>query len=130
MGYRANLWLRSAIRVLLLLGETVLDGRRPAGEEVRLRGGCRLESLCWHCGQPWVLPCELRKLLRVPTTACSSTPPPPPPLRSQVYDAFRAAANWAQLLPSDQTFSVESRVWSCSNLTSSQVGWVLTLVVE
>ena len=44
--------------------------------------------------------------------------------RLQVYDAFRAAANWAQLLPPDQTFSVESRVWSCSNLTSSQVGVV------
>lgn len=34
-GYRANLWLRSAIRVLLLLAETLLDARQPAGEEVR-----------------------------------------------------------------------------------------------
>lgn len=34
-GYRANLWLRSAIRVLMLLQETLLDGRRPAGDEVR-----------------------------------------------------------------------------------------------
>ena len=34
-GYRANLWLRSAIRVLMLLEETLLEGTRPAGEEVR-----------------------------------------------------------------------------------------------
>jgi hypothetical protein len=39
MGYRANLWLRSAIRVLRLLHETLLDGERPSGEEVRRRQG-------------------------------------------------------------------------------------------
>ncbi len=33
-AYRANMWLRSSIRVLMLLEETVLDGTRPAGEEV------------------------------------------------------------------------------------------------
>lgn len=71
VGYRANMWLRSAIRVLQLLGETLLDGRRPAGEEV--------------------------------------------------YAAFREGGAWQRLLAPGQTFSVESRVWSCSNLTSSQL---------
>lgn len=70
VGYAANLWLRSAIRVLQLLHEALLDGRRPAGEEV--------------------------------------------------YDAFRQAGDWARLLTPDQSFSVEGRVWSCSNLSSSQ----------
>lgn len=41
-GYRANLWLRSAIRVLQLLAETVLEARQPAGEEVR---GCSAGAL-------------------------------------------------------------------------------------
>jgi hypothetical protein len=39
VGYRANLWLRSAIRVLRLLHETLLDAERPSGEEVRRRQG-------------------------------------------------------------------------------------------
>lgn len=72
VGYRANLWLRAAIRVLQLQHETLLDARRPAGEAV--------------------------------------------------YDAFRRAADWARLLEPGQTFSVDARVWSCSNLSSSQVG--------
>lgn len=59
-GYRANLWLRSAIRVLMLLQETMLEGRRPAGEEVRQGGagkqaaGAEMEAVqsnglqvCW-----------------------------------------------------------------------------------
>ncbi|KAL4458935.1 hypothetical protein ABPG75_013800 [Micractinium tetrahymenae] len=71
VGYRANMWLRSAIRVLQLLGETLLDARRPAGEEV--------------------------------------------------YAAFRESAAWPRLLAPGQSFSVESRVWSCSNLSSSQL---------
>lgn len=50
VGFRANLWLRSAIRVLVLEGELLLDARRPAGEEVRSRGcgsGCASARLCW-----------------------------------------------------------------------------------
>ncbi|PSC76859.1 DNA methylase [Micractinium conductrix] len=70
-GYRANLWLRSAIRVLQLLAETVLEARQPAGEEV--------------------------------------------------YAAFRETADWTRLLAPGQSFSVDSRVWSCSNLSSSQL---------
>lgn len=73
VGYRANLWLRAAIRVLQLQHETLLDARQPAGEAV--------------------------------------------------YDAFREAADWARLLEPGQSFSLEGRVWSCSNLSSSQVGW-------
>lgn len=73
VGYRANLWLRAAIRVLRLQHETLLDARQPAGEAV--------------------------------------------------YDAFREAADWARLLEPGQSFSLEGRVWSCSNLSSSQVGW-------
>lgn len=78
VGYRANLWLRAAIRVLQLQHETLLDARRPAGEAV--------------------------------------------------YDAFRRAADWARLLEPGQTFSVDARVWSCSNLSSSQVGARFQLV--
>lgn len=73
VGYRANLWLRAAIRVLRLQHEMLLDARQPAGEAV--------------------------------------------------YDAFREAADWARLLEPGQSFSLEGRVWSCSNLSSSQVGW-------
>lgn len=37
------MWLRSAIRVLQLLGETVLDARRPAGDEVSFgKLACRM----------------------------------------------------------------------------------------
>ena len=75
VGYRANLWLRAAIRVLQLQHETLLDARRPAGEAV--------------------------------------------------YDSFREAADWARLLQPGQSFSVDGRVWSCSNLSSSQVGGCL-----
>jgi hypothetical protein len=39
----------------------------------------------------------------------------------QIYDAFRERADWARLLEPNQSFSVEGRVWSCSNLSSSQV---------
>ena len=38
VGYRANLWLRSAIRVLQLLAEAELDPRQPGGDEVRRLG--------------------------------------------------------------------------------------------
>jgi hypothetical protein len=38
-----------------------------------------------------------------------------------VYEGFREAVDWARLLAPGQTFSIESRVWSCSNLTSSQL---------
>lgn len=44
------------------------------------------------------------------------------PLPLQVYAAFRDSAAWERLLAPGQTFSVESRVWSCSNLSSSQAG--------
>lgn len=33
-GYRACLWLRSGVRVLVKLGEQQLDGRRAAGDTV------------------------------------------------------------------------------------------------
>jgi hypothetical protein len=33
-GYRANLWLRSAIRVLQYQADAELDPRRPGGDEV------------------------------------------------------------------------------------------------
>ncbi len=51
---------------------------------------------------------------------CFTVPGPVP--RRQVYTAFREGASWPRLLAPGQTFSVESRVWSCSNLSSSQVG--------
>ena len=34
VGYRANLWLRAATRVLLLLAEAPLDPEEPPGEEL------------------------------------------------------------------------------------------------
>ena len=43
------------------------------------------------------------------------------PLCRQVYAAFRETADWTRLLAPGQSFSVDSRVWSCSNLSSSQV---------
>ncbi|KAK9831607.1 hypothetical protein WJX74_002393 [Apatococcus lobatus] len=36
VGYNANLWLRSAIRVLLLLAEGPIDPNRPGGDELYL----------------------------------------------------------------------------------------------
>ena len=47
-------------------------------------------------------------------------------IQVQIYDAFREAVDWQRLLGPGQTFSINSRVWSCSNLSSSQVdsfGW-------
>ncbi|GAB4823363.1 hypothetical protein N2152v2_010409 [Parachlorella kessleri] len=70
-GYRANLWLRSAIRVLQLLGVAELDPRRPGGDEV--------------------------------------------------YRAMMEALPWTDLLQPNQSFAVEARVRSCTNLTSSQL---------
>eukprot|EP00887_Chlorella_sp_A99_P006659 scaffold3.g6659.t1 len=37
------------------------------------------------------------------------------------YDAVRAAADWAALLPPPHSFSVDCRAWSCTHLTSSQL---------
>ncbi|KAK9811854.1 hypothetical protein WJX72_011203 [[Myrmecia] bisecta] len=70
-GYRANLWLRSAIRVLVLLAEGPLNPRLPGGDEI--------------------------------------------------YRFFRDAVDWSQLLTEEQTFHVEARVWSCSDIPSSNL---------
>lgn len=162
VGYRANMWLRAAIRVLQLLGETLLDPRRPAGEEVSTCGMLSLVAsllLAWAqrlpaeaqvsctvagggghkalsgnasfprgllAGLSWRAACVCdtagqpgTQLDGVPTPASRSLAPAP---RRQVYAAFREGASWPRLLAPGQTFSVESRVWSCSNLSSSQVG--------
>lgn len=73
-GYRACFWLRSAIRVLLLLSREEL-GTDP----VTFRSG------------------------------------------QSIYDSVRRTAPWHELIQPGQTFSVESRVWSCTDLTSTQL---------
>lgn len=63
-GYRANLWLRSAIRVLSLLHETLLDPRRPAGEEVRSAPAAAVCCRCC-CSLPAVVRAPLPHVLQV-----------------------------------------------------------------
>ena len=46
---------------------------------------------------------------------------PRQPSGESVYDAFRAAADWPALLAPGKSFSVDARVWGCSNLTNSQL---------
>lgn len=43
------------------------------------------------------------------------------PAGESVYAAFRAAANWPDLLMPGQSFSVDARVWGNTNLTNSQL---------
>ncbi|GIL46246.1 hypothetical protein Vafri_3274 [Volvox africanus] len=76
-GYVANLWLRSAIRVLVLLAEGEL-GTDPSGG---VRGGQAL------------------------------------------YDMVYDAANWHEVIPPDCTFSVEPRLWSCTDISSTKLVW-------
>ncbi|GLI59211.1 hypothetical protein VaNZ11_001050 [Volvox africanus] len=76
-GYIANLWLRSAIRVLVLLAEGEL-GTDPSGG---MRGGQAL------------------------------------------YDMVYGAANWHEVIPPDRTFSVEPRLWSCTDISSTKLVW-------
>ena len=136
VGYRANLWLRSAIRVLRLLHETLLDGERPSGEEVRRRQGrqgqrvhvvvprvCRQSSTGGlACSQMHLAASMLiLPIQAAPFLAGAPAPVTHLPSLLQIYDAFRESADWARLLEPNQSFSVEGRVWSCSNLSSSQV---------
>ncbi|KAG2497373.1 hypothetical protein HYH03_004531 [Edaphochlamys debaryana] len=79
-GYAANLWLRSAVRVLALLAEGDL-GADPTGGR---RGGQAL------------------------------------------YDMVYDAAPWSELIPSGATFSVEPRLWSCTDITSTALVWSRT----
>ena len=46
----------------------------------------------------------------------------------QVYEATRAAAKWSELIAPGQTFAVDSRLWSCTDLTSTRLvgGWTLS----
>ena len=73
VGVLANVWLRSAVRVLREVRRGWLD---PAG-----RGG------------------------------------------QEVYDFVRSAAPWEELVPREDelTFSVEARVWSCTDVTSTRL---------
>lgn len=43
------------------------------------------------------------------------------PLLLQVYRAVMEALPWTRLLPPGQSFSIDARVRSCTNLTSSQL---------
>ncbi|EFJ53062.1 hypothetical protein VOLCADRAFT_115653, partial [Volvox carteri f. nagariensis] len=76
-GYAANLWLRSAIRVLVLLAEGQL-GTDPRGG---VRGGQAL------------------------------------------YDMVYDAAPWHEIVPPGCTFSVEPRLWSCTDIFSTRLVW-------
>ena len=72
-GILANVWLRSAIRVLCELRHGWLDSTRPGGEAV--------------------------------------------------YDFVRHAVPWHEVVPEQtkSTFSFESRVWSCTDVTSTRL---------
>ena len=72
-GILANVWLRSAIRVLCELRHGWLDSTRPGGEAV--------------------------------------------------YDFVRHAVPWPEVVPAQtkSTFSFESRVWSCTDVTSTRL---------
>ncbi|GLC64428.1 hypothetical protein PLESTF_000164900 [Pleodorina starrii] len=76
-GYAANLWLRSAIRVLVLLAE----GELGADPRVGVRGGQAL------------------------------------------YDMVYDAAPWHEVIPEGRTFSVEPRLWSCTDISSTRLVW-------
>ncbi|GAX84390.1 hypothetical protein CEUSTIGMA_g11812.t1 [Chlamydomonas eustigma] len=79
-GYRACLWLRSAIRVLMLLSRQHLGiEERPQG---RYRSG------------------------------------------DAVYECTRQAVDWNEVILPGQTFAVDSRLWSCTDLTSSMLASV------
>jgi putative N6-adenine-specific DNA methylase len=77
VGYLANVWLRSAIRVLVEMRRGWLDPSAPGG--------------------------------------------------AAVYDFVKGAAPWEDVVPGGVgardplTFSVESRVWSCSDVTSTRL---------
>ena len=73
VGYRANVWLRSAIRVLVELDRGYIDPNVPGG--------------------------------------------------AAIYDFVRDAAPWHEVIPADDglTFSVESRVRSCTDVTSTRL---------
>ena len=73
VGYRANVWLRSAIRVLVELDRGWIDSDIPGG--------------------------------------------------AAVYDFVRGAAPWHEVIPVDGelTFSVEARVRSCTDVTSTRL---------
>lgn len=73
VGYLANLWLRSAIRVLVEMHRGWLDPNISGGQAV--------------------------------------------------YDFVRGTAPWEEVVPRDGelTFSVESRVWSCTDVTSTRM---------
>lgn len=73
VGYLANVWLRSAIRVLVEMRRGWLDPDVPGGESV--------------------------------------------------YEFVRDAAPWSEVVPMSDgsTFSVESRVWSCTGLASTRL---------
>jgi len=77
-GYRANLWLRSAIRVLVALAGGPL-GTEPGD---RRRGAEVLYDLVRDCGVPW-----------------------------------------HEVIPPGCTFSIEPRLWSCTDILSTQLLW-------
>ena len=73
VGYRANVWLRSAVRVLCELDRGYIDPNVPGG--------------------------------------------------AAIYEFVRDAAPWHEVIPADDglTFSVESRVRSCADVTSTRL---------
>ncbi|GMH36909.1 hypothetical protein BSKO_04782 [Bryopsis sp. KO-2023] len=70
-GYAACLWLRTGIRVEVLLAEAQLPVNREAGDTI--------------------------------------------------YDFTRECAHWPDLLKKDQSISVRCHVWSCTNISNSQL---------
>lgn len=133
-GYRANLWLRCAIRVLSELGGGQLQVNEAAG-----RTGAVAVSpaagLCWErkCGR--VARCAFVLLFpsktfgaawRTSSCVCQHVhavhhtrveillhfPLPPPP---QLYELVRdCGVRWEEVLPPGATFSIEPRLWSCT----------------
>lgn len=44
-----------------------------------------------------------------------------PLFHAQVYSSTRLAAPWEDVIPKGLTFSVNSRVWDCTDLTSTML---------
>ena len=61
------------------------------------------------------LPCIPKPALCAPPLPCMCL--------LQLYEAVRRAAPWADIIPPGATFSVEPRLWSCTDLNNTHLVW-------
>eukprot|EP00884_Botryococcus_braunii_P012866 jgi/Botrbrau1/21580/Bobra.174_2s0075.1 len=88
-GYRANLWLRAAIRVLVLLAEGDLNPRQRGGDELYrfARESCDWPAVL-QPGQTFRVDARVRSCTDVPTTLLAHTR-----IRDAICDAMRDAGH-------------------------------------